>query len=421
MNKPSPVVLLLVLALTGWQTSSHPDLVDRFYQQRNNRPFWFSPNDQAGAGRARLLRFIDSAAWLGLDSNAYHPDALRQLDAATRTTPDTRTIIDADRRFTAAALALAADSWRGHPDKALRYDGVSPAFSHHEDSFLLAGLNSINPDAIDSWLNNLNPATTRFKAMKNALALALDSGDTRLSTRISATLNMFRFVHHFAFDRFIIVNIPSAMLYYYSADTLTLQMRVVAGQTSKRTPRFAAWCNALTLYPYWNVPRRIAVNEFLPLLKRSPQFADLPYFELRDEMGRLVDPTTVDWKKVHPGNFPYSIRQVPGCENALGVLKFELTDPFDVYMHDTNLKRAFSATNRYLSHGCIRLEQAARLGDLLLDHRLDTTFLAACLNNQKPQSIPLVKPVPVFVVYLTAIPDSTGNLRTYKDIYHLFD
>jgi len=421
MNKPGPVVILLLLVLAGWQSASHPDLVDRFYQQRENRPFWFTPDDHAADGRARLLRFIDSAAWLGLDSNAYHPDSLRQLEAATHASTDPRTLINADRAYTTTALALAADCWRGHPESAFRYDGVSPVFSHREDSFLLAGLNSASPDAIDTWLNTLNPATTRFNALKKALAQSIDSGHKRQSTRISATLNMFRFVHHFAFDRFIIVNIPSAMLYYYSADTLTLQMRVVAGQPSKRTPRFAAWCNGLTLYPYWNVPRRIAINEFLPLLKRSPQYADMTDFELLDEKGRLVDPTRVDWKNVRPAGFPYTIRQVPGCENALGVLKFQLTDPFDVYMHDTNFKRAFGAANRYLSHGCIRLEQAARLGDLLLDHSLDTAFLAACLKDQKPRSIPLARPVPVFVVYLTAIPDSTGTLKIYKDIYHLFD
>lgn len=419
MNKPVPIAILLVLALLAWQNASHPDLVDRFYQLRENRPFWFTPDDHAATGRAQLLRLIDSAAWFGLDSNTYRPDSLRQIEASTHITPNP--ILNADRAFTTVALALAADCWRGHTDNAIRYDGISPVFAHREDSFLLAGLTSITPDAIGSWLNTLNPATTRFEALKKALAGSIDSGNPGQFARISATLNMFRFVHHFAFDRFIIVNIPSATLYYYSADTLTLQMRVVAGQPSKRTPRFAAWCNSLTLYPYWNVPRRIAINEFLPLLKRAPQFADLPYFQLFDEKGRLIDPIGIDWKKIHPGTFPYTIRQVPGCENALGVLKFELTDPFDVYMHDTNFKRAFGAANRYLSHGCIRLEKAALLGDLLLDHRLDTGFLAACFKDQKPKSIPLAKPVPVFVVYLTVLPDSTGGLRTYKDIYHLFN
>jgi murein L,D-transpeptidase YcbB/YkuD len=432
MSKKIPVAIL-ILVLLGWKNPrghpvwqysaapQHPSITDRFYQQHNNRPFWFVSDSQAALGRGHLIRFIDSVAWLGLDSNFYRPDSLRRLEASVRSNPTERNRINADRAFTSAALALAADCWRGRTDATLRYDGVSPVFAAREDSFLLAGLNGIAPDAIDSWLRTLSPAATRFKWLEKALAQSLDSGNRQQTSRIAATLNLFRFVHHFHFPRFIIVNIPSAMLYYFSADTLTLQMRVVAGQPSKRTPSFAAWCNGLVLYPYWNVPHRIALNEFLPLLKRNPQFADLPYFELFDGNGQLVDPAGIDWEKVHPGNFPYSIRQVPGCENALGVLKFELTDPFDVYMHDTNLKRAFGAANRYLSHGCIRLERAARLGDLLLDHRLDTTILAACLKDQQPRSIPLAKPVPVFVVYLTAVPDSTGNLRHYRDVYHLFD
>jgi murein L,D-transpeptidase YcbB/YkuD len=410
---------LLLLVLMSWQAPPKHDLVARFYQQRDNRLFWFASDDRAATGRARLLRFIDSAAWLGLDSNAYHPDSLRGLESAI--IANDRTLISADRQFTAAALSLAADCRRGRMDSILSYDGVSPSFTRREDSLLLAGLGALSPDAIDSWLTSLNPTTPRYAALKAGLAQSIDSNNTRQAVELSATLNTYRFIHHFGFDRFIIVNIPSAMLYCYSADTLSLSMRVVAGQPSKRTPRFAAWCTALVLYPYWNIPHRIAVNEFLPLLKHSPGLATLADIQVIDDKGTIVDPTSIDWKKLNRTNFPYALRQAPGCGNALGVLKFELTDPFNVYMHDTNLKRAFGAKTRYLSHGCIRLENPTGLGGLLLDHHLDTSFLAACLKDQKPKSIPLAKPVPVFVVYLTAIPDSTGSLRTYKDIYHLFD
>ncbi|WP_431217594.1 L,D-transpeptidase family protein [Puia sp. P3] len=128
---------------------------------------------------------------------------------------------------------------------------------------------------------------------------------------------------------------------------------------------------------------------------------------------------TIRWSSYTAANFPYKLRQAPGCENALGVIKFDLDDPFNVYMHDTNLKGAFASSWRFLSHGCIRLERPLELGMLLLDNKLDTGYLRQCLRGQLPVTVQLERPVPVFVVYLTAGVDGGGRLAWYRDIYRL--
>jgi len=192
----------------------------------------------------------------------------------------------------------------------------------------------------------------------------------------------------------------------------------VAGQPSKRTPRFAAWCDQLILYPYWNVPRKIAVNELLPIFKRSPAIMQAMNMQILDAGGRVVDPAGLPWQQYDKSNFPFSIRQATGCDNALGVLKFNLTSPYAVYMHDTNLKSAFGSAYRYYSHGCIRLEKPDALG-ALLDNKLDTTLLQSCVKDQQPYTIRLEEPVPVFVLYNTADADENGRIDYYKDIYHL--
>jgi murein L,D-transpeptidase YcbB/YkuD len=88
-------------------------------------------------------------------------------------------------------------------------------------------------------------------------------------------------------------------------------------------------------------------------------------------------------------------------------------------MHDTNMKHAFGSGWRFLSHGCMRLEKPFLLGDILMDHRLDTVMLNSCLRNQQPVPVDLRPKVPVFVLYNTvqAFPD--GTVRWFKDIYHL--
>lgn len=428
-------------AAPGYRNTETPDLqypglVTQFYRRRNIALFWLAPGSAAAAGRRQLLHQIDSAAWFGLDSTAYHPELLRRMELealaqipihstapiSDRPFPANKgdsLLYSADRRFTDAALALAFDRWRGRVEAALSYDGISPKFQQHDEKFILDGFCDLPADGIAAWLHNLQPATPGIDTLSQALKRSLDSNDYPLASQLATTLNIFRFIHHFSFDRYLVVNIPSAQLHYYSADTLTLSMRVVAGQTSKRTPRFAAWCNGLVLYPFWNIPRRIALREMLPLFRKAPGATSFMDIQVLDAKGRLIDPASIDWKNIPAQDFPYTLRQVPGCMNALGVLKFELTDPFDVYMHDTNFKRAFGSNYRYLSHGCIRLEKAAELGDLLLDHHLDTTLLASCLKDQRPTFLPLRQPVPVFVVYLTALPDGSARLTRYKDIYHL--
>ncbi len=135
--------------------------------------------------------------------------------------------------------------------------------------------------------------------------------------------------------------------------------------------------------------------------------------------GSIVDYHDLPWGTFTAANFPYRVRQVTGCGNALGVIKFGLTDPFDVYMHDTNLKEGFASPSRYYSHGCIRLEKPYLLATKLLDGALDTTVLTQCLKDQEPRQMILNEPVPVLVVYITAEPQEDEQLKWYKDIYHL--
>jgi murein L,D-transpeptidase YcbB/YkuD len=220
-------------------------------------------------------------------------------------------------------------------------------------------------------------------------------------------------------DKFIVINIPSATLLYYEYDTLKLKMKVVLGKPSTRTPRFAAYCDQIILYPYWNVPRKIAVNELLPLFKKSPALLDAMNMQVVDNKGKILDPRKLTWSAFNKVNFPYGFRQSTGCDNALGVIKFNLTSPFDVYLHDTNLKSAFQSSSRYYSHGCIRLEKPIELGNYLLHDRLGPAFLKSCLKDQKPVTLKLAKSIPVFVIYGTAGLDEMSHVIYYKDVYLL--
>ncbi|MGH2566409.1 MAG: L,D-transpeptidase family protein, partial [Ginsengibacter sp.] len=223
----------------------------------------------------------------------------------------------------------------------------------------------------------------------------------------------------FKFEKWIVVNIASATLRYYESDSIKLRMKVVVGKPSTRTPRFAAHCNQVVFYPYWNVPASIALNELLPEFKRNPGDVDALNMQVLDLKGNIIDYHKLNWKNYSKAYFPFRIRQSTGCDNSLGVVKFNLTSPFSVYLHDTNNKTAFLSGLRYYSHGCIRIEEPIELANYLLPGKVDSKFLEACLKDQKPVMLDLPEPVPVFVIYQTVEVNLKNQMKYYKDIYRL--
>lgn len=391
-------------------------LVDRFYTLNGNRLFWLQ--DSSSGKLNGLIHCLLHADDYGLARQRY---PVQSLKAYRCNAPGSeRALLATDRTITKVALAFCKDLYSG-VDMArwISYDGVSKKYLESTDSRLAEGLIQVKDSAsMIAFVASLEPQTSSFRLMKAALETAKSEANHLRQMQLITTLNYYRWIWHFPLDSFIIINIPSATLKYYKADSLALEMKVVVGEAGKKTPRFAAYCTEVTLYPYWNMPRSILVNEWLSAFRKNPKLISFLNMEVIDAKGRVVSPYSINWNRITKANFPYRIREKTGCFNPLGVIKFTLASPFDVYMHDTNFKGAFLAANRYYSHGCIRLEKPVELADAVLVDKVDTGFLKACYRDQPPQVIPLAVPVPVFVVYMCA--DADGGVgHFYKDIYGL--
>src|ERR1700733_9430646 len=116
--------------------------------------------------------------------------------------------------------------------------------------------------------------------------------------------------------------------------------------------------------------------------------------------------------------FPYNLSQGTGCDNSLGVLKFDLNSPYSIYLHDTDARGLFSQKNRFLSHGCVRLEKPMGLAEYVLKEGLDTTNLTRLnkdMVDQKQEEFRLKKRIPVLILYMTSDIDENGNLKFYND------
>lgn len=217
-----------------------------------------------------------------------------------------------------------------------------------------------------------------------------------------------------------LLNIPSASLLVYAGGSILLESRVIVGKPSTPTPTLSSRITEVVLYPYWMVPHNIAVGELLPTIKAHPGYLADNNYQVLNKQGKVVDPASINWSALSAANFPYIIRQGTGCDNALGLVKFNFYNPFTVYWHDTPGKSLFWANRRFFSHGCMRVEKAMELAHILLPHNpmaIDTLTEKGCLHHQAPLVIPAEVRMPVMVIYSTVWYDKTGAVRFYGDVY----
>jgi len=406
-------------AVNNTERFIYPELVKKFYLLNCENYFWYGQDEEFTAKRKQLLTVIDSSFYYGLIAKAYH---LQELKLKFETVvSDSTAMLNADKLFTDAAIAVFKDIYQGYKTKAwVTYDQLSKINAEADNDYLLQCLlNATNAEKLQSAVEWLEPSDKDYLVLKNELKRLKQKKKTDSLTYVIHAMNMYRWIHHFHFEKKIVVNVPATRLSYYENDSLLLQMKTVLGKPSTPTPLFATVCDEAILYPYWYVPSSIIFNEFLPLIKRNPSWIDAHNMQVVDGAGKVLNHHKLNWAAFHNGYFPYSIRQSTGCDNALGVIKFNIISPFGVYLHDTNNKTAFLSGYRFFSHGCIRIQEPLSLGNKLLKNRLDTTFLQSCFKEQKSVPVKLDKPVPVFVVYMLAETVPGSKVKYYKDIYRL--
>ena len=347
----------------------------------------------------QACRYADS---VGIDTSRF----------ATRST-------DSDTVLTDKLSRLLVEIRYGKKPSRLAYSGlketIDPTWAKWADSsFSPALLRNIAPFApYNQLVGHYNRLRSRVKtspAVADSLRL------------IRQTLNFYRYTNRFESDKFVVVNIPAGELNVFDrSGKRLLPMQVIVGKADKRTPCMTTYIKAVVAYPYWNVPRGIALEEMLPRMQRDLSYIYNQNLQILDEKDREVDPEEIDWEGLSTTNFPYRVRQASGCENSLGLIKFELENPLAIYLHDTNSRDLFTLTaDRWRSHGCVRVQKPVELANLVLGKpTFDAGFMNRCLIDQKPKMLAVPRPVPVFLAYNTADVDAAGNLRIYRDVYEL--
>ncbi len=222
----------------------------------------------------------------------------------------------------------------------------------------------------------------------------------------------------------ILVNIPEfALRAYGDGHKVDFMMKVVVGDSVKedhKTPVLTQTMKYVVMRPYWTVTTNILKKEIIPHLSKNRGYLEEKHFEVVDRGGKVVSSWNLD-SLDHGG---LTVREKPGPQNSLGLIKFMFPNKYDIYLHSTPAVQLFDRNKRDFSHGCIRLQDPEKLADWVLRDDPDWTpekIHDAMENGQDNHTVPLKKPIPVVIFYATALvvgqgPEQ-GQVHFYDDIY----
>jgi L,D-transpeptidase YcbB len=259
-----------------------------------------------------------------------------------------------------------------------------------------------NPRLYDA---GLEAAVARYQALRGLNedgvvgAATVRSLNVPISDRIAvmeANLERWRWLPRQMPDRRVEVNIAAAQLQAFQAGRLVLAMRTVVGRPADPTPMFADEIEAVVFNPPWNVPAGIAAKEVLPRAARDPGYLARQGFVFVGEGSSR------------------RLQQKPGPTSALGLFKFDLPNPYSVYLHDTPTRTVFALDRRTLSHGCVRLESPRDLAIWALG---DVQAIDQAVASGQTSTIRLAAPLPVYLLYWTAFVSEDGDLNFRDDVY----
>jgi murein L,D-transpeptidase YcbB/YkuD len=245
------------------------------------------------------------------------------------------------------------------------------------------------------------PAIGAFTASADA-AFAIGPLARRRAA-ILANMEMWRWEPRDMGDLRIEINVPDFSVSVRDGDTVLHRARVVVGKPDTPTPIFSNVMSYVLINPSWQVPDSIIRREMLPKLASDPDYLSRHGYEVKTIGGRIT------------------VRQPPGEDNALGRIAFMFPNQYSVYMHDTPSRALFAAESRAFSHGCVRVDEALRLAELVLGGAANgwpARRISAAIGGAE-RTVFLSRPLPIHIEYFTEFVNEFGELRERPDVYGL--
>jgi murein L,D-transpeptidase YcbB/YkuD len=241
--------------------------------------------------------------------------------------------------------------------------------------------------------------------------------------QLRLTLERWRWVPYELPQPPIVVNIPEFRLRAFNSDgKIGFATNVIVGKAYRtQTPVFEEDMKFVVFRPYWNVPPSIRRSEIVPAVNKNRSYVANKGYEVTTPEGNVVTSGVITddvLRQLSAGKL--LVRQKPGPSIALGLVKLMFPNEYNVYLHSTPAQALFSRSRRDFSHGCIRVEQAAELAAWVLRDKPEWPLervRAAMQSGKDNVQIDLSKPVPVLILYGTAVVDEENQVHFFDDIY----
>lgn len=341
-----------------------------------------------------LLAYAERMGSHGLDPVDYSP---AELEQAIGSEDPARIERQATETFARIASDLAIGAVK--PGRRGRYfiasDSIDPArMARLIDTAIALG-------TVAHVLDAVAPQNREYAGLRRALSqLAPEEDEER--RKIEVSLERWRWLPRNLGERYLLVNIPEYRLRLIENDREMATHRVIVGKSQTPTPQFSARVTGVILNPPWNVPQSIIAESVGSLVRNRPQVARARGYTWSFSGGGL------------------RVTQQPGPQNALGQMKLDMPNPLSVYIHDTPSKELFERDTRTFSHGCIRTQNPFDLAEALLQESgVSRSEIDAGVAARRTKRMALADPIPVYVVYMTAVVGAGDSIEFLPDPYRL--
>jgi L,D-transpeptidase YcbB len=387
-------------------TAIVPPDVASFYQSYGSRPIWLGSATQDAAIH-QLIAVLQRAPF---DNIPEGPALAAQVQAAVAQAAANPSVkVAADQTISAAWVRYVQALKRPTTGMIYAYPVLKPQGTRTRD-ILLAAATARSLERYISATSALNPVYAELRDA--AWAEAQASGNLTADPRLLANLDRARSIP--STGRFLLVDAGKQLLSLYEDGKAVDSMKVIVGTDQLPTPMISSIMFYVTYNPYWHAPDHLVRKTIAPTVLRQGlgylKSHGYHVIEQWSETPKVIDPSTVDWKAAAAGSAHLLIQQDPGPLNSMGKLKFPFPNPEDIYLHDTPNKALFAKDVRFLSNGCVRLEDAQRLGRWVLGQDPQAPSTEPELRVQLPKGVPIV------LTYLTAeVRD--GKIAYRPDVY----
>lgn len=412
---PAPTISADEQAAQAIYSASQSDGVASFYVYRHYAPFWLSRAGVAGPGVAPMLAILKRAQF---DGFADGPALAAQAEAAIAAAQDGNAV------KVASAERLLSSTWVRYvqalkaPARGVEYavPYLAPQPVRGENVLF----DAFRASSLEQYLKSVSEPNPIYVQLRDAIMKQVEGG-AALDRRMLGSLDRAKILP--ATGRFVLVDAAGQRLFMVENGQIRDSMKVVVGMTEDKntkkptpelyTPMIVSMISYATFNPYWHVPPHLVPNIAKGVVAAGVKALKPNRYQVVDayvEHPNILDPTQVNWKAVATGTQKVAIRQLPGPANSMGVLKFQFPNINGIYLHDTPHREYFGYTLRTLSNGCIRLEDAKRLGRWLLGRDPVPS------SPEPEQNLLLPQGVPVYVSYFTAWTENS-QLVLRQDFY----